>query len=186
MRVFLDANVLFPPLVRRLVLDAAAQRLFMPFWSQRVLDEWRIAAVSKQGPNAQDRTQAAQRAMIRHFPDAMVAPQPEIEAMLDLRDPADNHVLAAAIACRADILLTFNLRDFPARQLAVHGIAPRHPDSLLWEMHSHAPDIMACIVRDALPDFSVPLGQARAALKRARLPRFAKAVEQDLSGPASR
>jgi hypothetical protein len=110
------------------------------------------------------------------FPDASVIPDPAIEQTLDLPDRADIHVLAAAIAAGAGELLTFNMRDFPARRLSVHGIVPRHPDGFLWEMLSHEPELVGQAISQAAAEngHSDP-DSIRRALKRAHLPRLAKA-----------
>jgi hypothetical protein len=50
---------------------------------------------------------------------------------LELPDPDDRHVLAAAIHCGADLILTFNLDDFPEHSLASCGIGACHPDLFL-------------------------------------------------------
>jgi hypothetical protein len=50
---------------------------------------------------------------------------------LELPDPEDRHVLAAAIHCGADLILTFNLDDFPEHSLASYGIGACHPDPFL-------------------------------------------------------
>ena len=56
--------------------------------------------------------------------------QPLVTA-LQLPDPRDRHVLAAAIHCEADAIVTFNLADFPASALDRHGIEALHPDAFL-------------------------------------------------------
>lgn len=51
--------------------------------------------------------------MRKFFPHALVYDyEPLISEMSN--HPKDRHVLAAALACKADYLVTFNLRDFPA------------------------------------------------------------------------
>jgi len=56
--------------------------------------------------------------------------QPLIPA-LELPDPDDRHVLAAAIKSGADLIITFNLDDFPDHALASYGLGACHPDSFL-------------------------------------------------------
>lgn len=173
-RVFLDACVLFPTLVRRVVLGCADMDLFHPVWSQRVLDEWQIAIGRQQGPEAETEVIAVRRDMAERFAASMVPASPDLQARFDLPDPADTHVLAAASG-RADILLTFNLRDFPSRKVAEEGLEVRHPDSFLWELHSHLPDPVDSQIRTALKSLDVATERGRASLKRARLPRLGKA-----------
>ena len=42
---------------------------------------------------------------------------------LQLPDPDDRHVLAAAIVGRCDVIVTQNIQDFPEAALAPYGIA---------------------------------------------------------------
>ncbi len=170
-RVFLDACVLYPPLLRGLVLGAADEALIAPLWSLRVLDEW-VLAIARKAPGALAEAEAA-RAALAARPGATVPSAPDLEAAFALPDPADAHVAAAAAAAGADTLLTLNLRDFPARALAPHGLAARHPDGALWELWSRAPEAMGRVLADALPGLD-PAAR-RVPLKRARLSRFGKA-----------
>lgn len=176
MRGFLDACVLYPPLVRGLLIGAAEAGFFSPLWSARVLAEWRISIARKKGLGAEDAAVAAQAALAERFPSALIAADPEIEAGIHLPDPADAHVLASAIAGGADVIITFNLRDFPRRVLAGHGIEARHPDGLLWEFWSKAPEQMEPLVKAVLDQAGVEPDRVRAVLKRAKLPRFGKAL----------
>jgi hypothetical protein len=174
--VFIDACVLYPNLVRGIVLRLADAGLFRPAWSPRVLMEWRIAAARSDDPSAEAVVDAITARMTATFPDAGVIPDPAVEQTLHLPDPADTHVLAAAIAAGAGVLLTFNLRDFPVRRLAAHGITPRHPDGFLWEMLSREPEAAGQAIREtATRDGCVDTDAIRRALKRAHMPRLAKA-----------
>jgi hypothetical protein len=110
-------------------------------------------------------------------------PDPAVEQALDLPDPADTHVLAGAIAAGAGVLLTFNLRDFPARRLAAHAITPRHPDGFLWEVFSQEPQIAGQAIRETAAKAGRTEADAiRRALKRAGLSRLAKAWFAQESG----
>jgi len=174
--VFIDACVLYPNLVREVVLRVAEAGLFRPAWSPRVLAEWRIAAARDGGMAAESTVDAAAARMAASFPGASVVPDPAVEQALELSDPADTHVLAGAIAAGAGVLLTFNMRDFPARRLVAHGITPRHPDGFLWELYSHAPEAVDGAIRHAVSVIGAKEpGAIRRALKRAALSRLAKA-----------
>jgi hypothetical protein len=53
---------------------------------------------------------------------------------LRLPDADDLHVLAAAIHCGAEIIVTFNLRDFPSQTLQAYGLEARHPDDFVLDL----------------------------------------------------
>ncbi|MEL6265414.1 MAG: PIN domain-containing protein [Pseudomonadota bacterium] len=184
-RWFLDACVLVPLLPRRVLAEAGAAGLIRPAWSARVLEEWRIAAARRggaaRGMAAEGEARAAAEALAAAHPDGAVAPDPGLEAALAaiLPDRADAHVAAAAAAAEAPVI-TFNIRDFPARRLVPHGIEARQADAALAALHDEAPGPMDGVVAAALagldqaPD---PGDRAagRRALKRAGLPRLGKA-----------
>jgi len=178
MRVLIDACVLYPTVLRRLVLGLAATGAFTPLWSARILEEWARAA-ARDGPASEAVARGEIAAARARFPAAEVAPAPGVEAGLALPDPDDLHVLAAAIAGGADELLTLNLRDFPIRALGVHDVLRRHPDEFLLEAFHADPAAVGAIVGEvhggAVAD-GIALGR-RALLKKARLPRLGKAME---------
>ena len=133
----------------------------------------------KLGPAQEAAARSDIAAMKGAFPTAFVPPVPAIEARLILPDPNDIHVLAVAIHSGADAIVTFNAKDFPRHILAEEGIARRDPDGFLWELWSHHPDTMGAVVARVHTTAERMAGEAvslRALLKRAQLPRFAKAV----------
>ena len=107
-RVLIDANVLFPTILREIVLGTAAAGHFEPLWSARILEEW-ARATRRLPPGAEPLARAAAQAMRARWPHAEVPADPDLEAALSLPDPADRHVLGAAIAGGADLVLTQNL-----------------------------------------------------------------------------
>ncbi len=175
MRLFLDACVLYPLLTRRIAAGLAEAGLIEPRWSGRVLAEW-IAAAAREGGIAGEVSAAAERDELEaRFPGARV-PEADDEG-IHLPDPADAHVVAAAVASGCDAILTFNIRDFPARRLAAHGIAARHPDDLFWELYSGRPREVGPVISAAVD--AVAPGEGRRLLKRAHLPRLGKAWAAD-------
>jgi hypothetical protein len=69
--------------------------------------------------------------MEAEFEDAMVVGFEPFINGLELPDPDDRHVLAAAIAGRADAIVTANLRDFPEAVTAPLNIEVIHPDDFV-------------------------------------------------------
>lgn len=176
--VFLDACVLYPQLLRAIALGAARAGLFRPAWSARVLGEWQTAAARDGGLAAERAVAAEISAMRAAFPGAEVAPDTAVEADIRLPDRADDHVVAGAVAAGAAAILTLNLRDFPARHLAAHGVEARHPDGFFWTLLSHEPAAMTAVIRRAFGPLDATGPRAeRNALKRAGLSRLGKAWE---------
>lgn len=177
MRAFLDACVLYPTVVREVLLATADEGLFEPVWSPRVLEEWARAA-ARLGPG-QEAVARGEIALLRAArPGAEVADDPG--AGLVLPDLADAHVVAAARRAGAGVIVTFNLRDFPGRTLADLGLRGEHPDAFLralWEDH---PDAIARGVDRVRAEADRLSGQdwpVRRLLKKAGLPRLGKALD---------
>jgi hypothetical protein len=125
---FLDASVLYPGRLRDLLMHLAMRHLFQPRWSARVQDEW-IAALMRDRPDlAAAPLQRVRGLMEHHINDALVSGYEPIVDQLTLPDANDRHVLAAAIHGGAKVIVTANLRDFPADALSPHHIEPVHPD----------------------------------------------------------
>ncbi|MEL6766416.1 MAG: PIN domain-containing protein [Pseudomonadota bacterium] len=173
-RWFLDACVLYPQLLRRVFLGLGRAGLVRLFWSERVLEEWRIAAARAGGMAAEASVRAEAAEMAAGFEGALTVPDATLEAALELPDPADAHVAAGAAAAGARVI-TLNIRDFPARRLAPHGVSADHADSALWRLHGEAPEAVERVLADAAAMLEPGTG-LRGALKRAGVPRFAKAA----------
>ena len=178
MKAVLDACVLFPTVLREILLGVAARGLYQPIWSERILGEW-VRATAKLGDVAAMEAEAQATLARLAFPAALQRAQPNIEARLHLPDPNDIHVLAVAISAHADALITFNAQDFPRHVLAAEGLARRDPDGFLWELWSGAPEAVGAVIArvharaEAMAGGPVSL---KALLKRAQCPRLAKAV----------
>jgi predicted nucleic acid-binding protein len=174
-RVLVDANVLVPTILREIVLGAAASGRFAPLWSARILEEW-ARATRRLPPGAEALARAGIERLRADWPDAEVPADPDLEARLSLPDPADRHVLAAAIGGGAGVILTRNRSDFPPRTLARHGVVLREPDGFLCDLADDGADI-AAIAGAVLQRAEAISGEPRslrAMLKRATLPRLAR------------
>ena len=66
--------------------------------------------------------------------DCLVMDYESLIPTLSLPDSEDRQVLAAAICCGADTIVTYNLRDFPASALVQHGIEAQHPDVFIMRL----------------------------------------------------
>ncbi len=179
MKVLLDTCVLYPTVMREVVLGVAAQGLFEPLWSERILGEWSRAA-AKLGPQGQVQADAEIAMVSAHWPKAKVTPTPSLMGRLWLPDANDIHVLAAAIAGHADVILTVNAKDFPRNILAEEGVSRSDPDAFLLGLHASAPEAVSDAVSKVHTEanrLSDRPRELRKLLKKARLPRLGKALE---------
>lgn len=178
MKILLDTCVIYPTVMREMLLGVAARDVFTPLWSARILEEWARAA-RKIGPEGETIARGEIALVQANWPEAEVTWPPSLEARLWLPDPADVHVLAAAIAGSADMICTLNAKDFPRNLLAEEGVARQDPDGFLHGIWQAQPDLVAQVGARILEDARRLSGTdwpMRALLKKARLPRLAKAL----------
>ena len=178
MKVLLDTCVIYPTVMREMLLGAAGAGAFTPLWSARIIEEWQRAAV-RLGADGVAQAGAAAALIGAVWPAAEVTWPPSLEARLWLPDPADIHVLAAAIAGSADMIVTLNAKDFPRQILAEEGLSRSDPDALLHGFWQAQPEMMAHVAQQVLNEarrLSDGGWTMRALLKKARLPRCARAL----------
>jgi predicted nucleic acid-binding protein len=122
--------------------------LFEARWSAHVHEEW-IRAVLRDHPGlAVERLHEVRMAMDHSVEDSLVTGYEGLIETILLPDPDDRHVLAAAIVARADVIVTRNLRDFPADALVPYNIEAQHPDEFVRHMIDLGPVAVADAVRD--------------------------------------
>jgi predicted nucleic acid-binding protein len=129
-RVVLDACVLIPmPLADTLLRMAEAPRLYLPKWSQMIMDEVTRNLIQKWNMT-QEKARRRESELRRHFPEAWIEGfEPLIDAMTN--DPKDRHVLATAVRAHADLIVTYNRRHFPAASLQASEIEVQGPTTFL-------------------------------------------------------
>ena len=137
-KVVLDACVLANFGVCDLLLRMAERpRLYLPRWSEELLQETERTHLNELAwpPSI---AQSFQTALRTHFPEALVAGYEHLLSRC-ANDPKDRHVLACAVQCQAELILTFNLRDFPPAALAPWKIAACHPQDYLLTLYALDP-----------------------------------------------
>ena len=86
------------------------------------------------------RLEARVTTMMRAFPEASVRGWEDLEVGIATHwpDPQDAHVVGAAIRGRAEMIVTFNLKDFPDELLDGYGLHAVAPDDFLlnlWDVN---------------------------------------------------
>ena len=129
--VILDSSVLYPAPLRDLLLQLAFSGLFRGKWTNRIHDEW-IGHLLKNRPDISPEQLSYTKNKINEAVlDCLVTGYESLIDSLTLPDPNDRHVLAAAVRSQAQIIVTYNLKDFPSRALTKYNIEAQHPDSFL-------------------------------------------------------
>lgn len=123
--------MLYPSTLRDLLIRIAQARLVQAKWTDRILDEvFKNLLVNRPDldPTALARTRTLMICAVR---DCLITGYEPLINGLDLPDPDDRHVLAAAIKARAQVIVTSNLKDFPAECLARWDIEAKSPDEFV-------------------------------------------------------
>jgi predicted nucleic acid-binding protein len=129
--VVYDACVLYPAPLRDLLMRLALTDLYRARWSVQIHEEWINAVLRNRPVLSREQLERTRSLMNAHVRDALVNGHQSLIPALELPDPDDRHVLAAAIQCGADLILTFNLDDFPEQTLSIYGLGACHPDLFL-------------------------------------------------------
>jgi len=135
----LDACVLYPAPIRDLLLHLADQELYFPKWTDQIHQEWTGNLIQNRPDLSIGQLESTVSAMQRAFPFANVSDFESLIQTIKLSDPNDAHILAAAIHCGANVIVTSNLKDFPVEYLAQFGIVPRHPDAFISKLVKSSP-----------------------------------------------
>ena len=127
----LDANVLYPSHLRDILIQCAHQKFFRAKWTEKITEEWVESLLRKRPDLSRAKIDRTCILMAQNVPDSLVSGYEFLIPSLSLPDPDDRHVLAAAIHCKADSIVTNNIKDFPAPVLKNHNIESITPDKFL-------------------------------------------------------
>jgi predicted nucleic acid-binding protein len=165
---FLDTCVLYPATLRDVILTIAEVGICQIRWSPDVLAELERIYI-KLSPLDPAAAKAGAHYVIEimkdAFPDAMVEQShyaPLIPAMPN--DIKDRHVLAAAIASRADVLVTANLKDFRVPD-GFCDTDIQHPDEFLCYQLELAPQDFFHALEDLASHRRAPMNTLQGILR---------------------
>lgn len=150
----LDACVLYPTATRDLLLRGAERDLYQVRWSTEIIEELRRSLILD-GRCSAEQARGLLGHMLQAFPEAMVSGHDPLVPAMNT-DPGDRHILAAAVAASADVIVTDNVRHFPPVACDRFGIEVQTPDEFLSYAFDLAPGAMADVFLQQVKDFERP------------------------------
>jgi len=145
--VIFDACVLYPAPLRDFLMRLALTRTFRARWTEQIHDEWTRNVLAKNPRLTAERLRATAQKMNQAVDDSLVTDYEVIIPSLELPDENDRHVLAAAIKGQAEVIVTFNLKDFPSKILSNYDIWAQHPDEFISHLIDLAPQAIILAAR---------------------------------------
>lgn len=130
--VLLDACVLYPFTLRDLLIQIATTGLYRARWTGDIHNEWMSAVIERGGEVTQ--VEHIRDLMNLAVPDACIEGYEPLVAGIKeqgLPDENDAHVIAAAVRGNVDMIVTWNLKDFPPEITDPYDIEVQDPDDFL-------------------------------------------------------
>lgn len=128
----LDTNVVYPVIIRDILLWFAYYDLYTPKWSEHIFDEWK-KVIKEKGVFEEEANNRILK-MNLAFPDALVQNYKGLIKHLELPDADDRHILAAAIKTNANLIVTNNIKDFPEEYLQSFSLNAKTADDFLTDI----------------------------------------------------
>jgi predicted nucleic acid-binding protein len=177
----LDACVLYSAPIRDLLIRLAQADLIRARWTTEIHEEWMRNLLHNRPDLTRQCLERTRALMDNAVRDCLVTEYEELVDSILLPDRDDRHVLAAAIKAGADVILTFNLDDFPEDSLALHGLRAQHPDEFVSQLLDVAPAIVCSAARnqrESLRRPAVSVSEFLSILERLGLPETVAALRR--------
>lgn len=129
-----DACVLYSAPLRDLLMRVAVADLCRAKWTDQIHQEWMRNVLEDYPQITPAQVERIRQLMDAHVRDSLVAGYESIIEQVNLPDADDRHVLAAAIHAQAEVIVTYNLKDFPANILNPLGVTAQHPDEFVLSL----------------------------------------------------
>lgn len=146
--VIYDSCVLYSAPLRDLLMRLALTDIYQAKWTNDIHEEW-IRSLLKNRPDlTEERLNKIKDKMNLHVRDCLVNDYSKLIINLTLPDPNDRHVLAAAIKANAQLIVTFNLSDFPSKFLNKYLVKAIHPDLFIIQLLNINPSLVIRTIQE--------------------------------------
>lgn len=181
--VVYDACLFYPAPLRDLMVRLAQTRRFRARWTTQIHQEW-VRALLRNAPHLEPVLLERTVELINlAVPDSLVCGYEGLIERLNLPDPNDRHVLAAAIRVGAQAILTLNLKHFPSTILDEFDIFAGHPDDFILDLADLEPAVVTTVAkqqRAALNNPPYSPEEFIATMRRQGLPGVAAFLEDEI------
>lgn len=154
--VVYDANVLYPAPLRDLLIRVGMTGVVRAKWTDEILDEVFRNILANRPDLTMEQLGRTRELMNRAIRDVRVDGYQSLVSSLELPDAGDRHVLAAAIECGAQSIITHNLKDFPASKLEPHGVEAIPPDEFVLDLLDLAPGAVLRVLNEQQASLRTP------------------------------
>lgn len=176
----IDACVLYSATLRDLIMWLTIRLVFQPKWTDEIHEEWIENLLINRPDLNRAKLERTRDLMNRWGRDWRVKGYSRLIDTLNLPDPDDRHVLAAAVAASVDTIVTFNISDFPMSVLEPLSIRSVHPDSFFCELFDKASDLFLLAIHDQLDALKKPphtLDDLLQKLRQEHMPQLCDRIE---------
>jgi hypothetical protein len=134
----------------------ARSGLFRAHWTSDIHEEW-IRSVLEMRPDlSRERLVRTRDLMNEHVLDSLVTDYEKHIPTIVLPDADDRHIVAAAIEAKANLIITFNLKHFPASALEPINLTAVHLDDFVTGLLDIDEPVVLATVRDQRLDLKRP------------------------------
>ena len=176
-----DACVLHPAGLRDLLVRLAMTGLFRAHWSDDILDEMVASILARRPDLDKAQLERTRELMCKAVPDSITTGYEDLIGGLDLPDPNDCHVFAAAIRSGSQVIVTENIDDFPQHALETYNIEAQTPDVFVLHLIDLSPTTVSGVVQAQAAALSNPpmsISDVLDRLARSGLPRSVAALKE--------
>ncbi|WP_419849223.1 PIN domain-containing protein [Candidatus Poriferisocius sp.] len=177
-----DACVLHPAGLRDFLVRLAMTGLFRAHWSQDILDEMISSILARRPDLDEAQLSRTRELMCDAVPDSVTTGYEDLIEGLNLPDPNDRHVLAAAIRSGSQVIVTENIDDFPLHTLETYNIEAQTADVFVLHLIDLSPTTVSNVIQAqaaALTNPPMSISDVLDRLARSGLPRSVAALKEN-------
>jgi len=154
--VVYDACVLYPAPLRDLLIRIARRGLVRAKWTEAILDEC-FRSILANEPDRRPESLARTRELMKlAVADCLVTGYEDLIESIKLPDPDDRHVVAAAVRCGAQVIVTANAKHFPRDSLVGFGLDAVHPDDFVLDCIDLSAAAVLSAIREQAASLKTP------------------------------